>query len=68
MIKNHYEADVLIHDSQLEEAKTRLRYTFYDPAYRQLHTMVEGVKTKLLQEKVMEKGKVIYEGPPKRYS
>jgi len=61
--KNQYDADVLIHDSQLEESETRLRYTFYDLTHRQLHTMVDGLKTKLLQVKVMEKGKVIYDGP-----
>jgi len=61
--KNQYEADVLIHDSQLQESETRLNYTFYDPFYRDLHTMVKGVASKLLQVKVMEKGEIIYDGP-----
>jgi len=65
LINKHdqYEADVMIHDSQLEESKERLIYTFYDPSYRHLNTMVSGVSTRLLQVKVMEKGEIIYDGP-----
>ncbi len=63
--KNQYEADVMIYDEQLEESKSRLNYTFYDPSYRHLHTMVRGVSSKLMQVKVMEKGNIIYDGPMK---